>query len=115
MEGPQGVREHPPATLLHKTGNVPAFRSPGPNKHSIWMAETREDAYRAFDEWKFPKATACLAKDREALLGFSGPTFATVVTDGQDSRLFVQDWSSVPQRREKMAPVTGLSPPGSSH
>jgi putative transposase len=42
----------------------------------IWMAETRKQAYRAFDaflatyEAKYPKATACLAKDREALLAF---------------------------------------------
>ena len=40
------------------------------------MAETREDAHRAFDEFiatyelKHPKATACLAKDREELLAF---------------------------------------------
>ena len=44
--------------------------------HQIWMAETRQDAYRAFDEFlttyqlKFPRATACLAKDREELLAF---------------------------------------------
>lgn len=41
------------------------------------MAETRKDAYRAFDEFiasyglKFPKAMACLAKDRKELLAFS--------------------------------------------
>ena len=40
----------------------------------IWMAETR--AQRAFDDWieryedKYPKATACLARDREQLLAF---------------------------------------------
>jgi transposase-like protein len=43
---------------------------------AIWMAETRVQAYRSFDafldtyEAKYPKATACLAKDREALLAF---------------------------------------------
>lgn len=40
------------------------------------MAETRQRAYRAFDEFiakyklKYPKATECLLKDKEALLTF---------------------------------------------
>lgn len=40
------------------------------------MAETRQDAHRAFDrfvssyELKYPKAAECLAKDREQLLAF---------------------------------------------
>ena len=67
---------------MHKTGNVlnclPKVSQPRAKQalQQIWMAETREDAYRAFDEFiatyqlKFPKATACLAKDREALLAF---------------------------------------------
>lgn len=67
---------------MHKTGNVlnylPKAVQPKAKQalHQIWMAETRPDAYRAFDEFiatyqlKFPKATACLAKDREALLAF---------------------------------------------
>ena len=67
---------------VHKTGNVlnclPKVSQPRAKQalQQIWMAETREDAYRAFDEFiatyqlKFPKATACLAKDREALLAF---------------------------------------------
>ena len=44
--------------------------------HEIWMAETRAAAERAFDDWieryedKYPKATACLARDREELLAF---------------------------------------------
>ncbi len=44
--------------------------------HDISMAETRAAANTAFDtfmntyEAKFPKATACLKKDREALLAF---------------------------------------------
>lgn len=44
--------------------------------HQIWMAETREDAHRAFSlfietyEAKYPKATECLKKDRDALLCF---------------------------------------------
>jgi len=44
--------------------------------HEIWQAETTADADKAFDlfvstfEAKYPKATACLAKDREVLLTF---------------------------------------------
>jgi transposase-like protein len=36
----------------------------------IWLAEKRADAEKAFDRFlaKYDKATACLAKDREALL-----------------------------------------------
>ena len=67
---------------VHKTGNVlnclPKVAQPRAKQalHQIWMAETRQDAYRAFDEFlttyqlKFPRATACLAKDREELLAF---------------------------------------------
>ena len=42
----------------------------------IWMAETRDDAFKAFDsfvakyEAKYPKAVACLQKDRDELLAF---------------------------------------------
>jgi putative transposase len=42
----------------------------------IWMAATREEAYKAFDfflktyEAKYPKATECLAKDKKELLAF---------------------------------------------
>lgn len=42
----------------------------------IWMSETRDDAYRAFDQFittyelKYPKATECLLKDKEELLTF---------------------------------------------
>jgi transposase-like protein len=44
--------------------------------HQIWMAETREQASSAFDHFihtyqdKYPKATECLARDRDALLQF---------------------------------------------
>ena len=44
--------------------------------HEIWMAETRADAQRAFDQFiatfdaKYPKAVECLAKDRTELLAF---------------------------------------------
>lgn len=44
--------------------------------HNIWMAETKDDALSAFDvfiktyEDKYPKATDCLVKDKDALLTF---------------------------------------------
>lgn len=44
--------------------------------HEIWMASTREDAYKAFDNTialysaKYHKAMECLAKDKEELLAF---------------------------------------------
>ena len=44
--------------------------------HDIWLAETKNDAYVAFDAFvdtygvKYDKAVACLMKDREALLAF---------------------------------------------
>lgn len=67
---------------MHKTGNV-LDKLPKSiqgrakdNLHQIWMAETKENAEKAFDhfiesyEAKYPKATECLAKDREVLLTF---------------------------------------------
>lgn len=44
--------------------------------HDIWMAETRDDAYQAYDafqkryEAKYPKASECLAKDKQEMLAF---------------------------------------------
>jgi putative transposase len=44
--------------------------------HDIWMAETKEDAEKAFDAFvkkfslKYQKATVCLEKDKEELLTF---------------------------------------------
>jgi putative transposase len=44
--------------------------------HQIWMAATRDEAHAAFATFvesyapKYPKATECLAKDKEALLTF---------------------------------------------
>ena len=67
---------------VHKTVNVlnklPKHLQPKAKSdlHQIWMAETREQAYAAFDafltayEPKYPKATECLAKDKQALLAF---------------------------------------------
>ena len=67
---------------MHKSGNVlNYFPKSGQAKakqglQEIWMAETRAQAERAFDDWieryedKYPKATVCLARDREQLLAF---------------------------------------------
>ncbi|MCJ7545120.1 MAG: IS256 family transposase [Phycisphaerae bacterium] len=67
---------------VHKTANVlnkmPKHVQPKAKGmlQDIWMAETKADAEGAFDlfvetfEAKYPKAAACLAKDREKLLAF---------------------------------------------
>lgn len=67
---------------VHKTANVldklpKRLQLEAKEKlHAIWMAETREDAGKAFDlfiatyQTKYPKATECLTKDSEALLAF---------------------------------------------
>jgi transposase-like protein len=67
---------------VHKTANVldklPKRTQPGAKAmlHEIWMAPTKADADQAFDlfvatyQAKYPKATACLAKDRDVLLTF---------------------------------------------
>ena len=67
---------------VHKTANIlnklPKSVQPKVKAalHEIWMASTRKDAYKAFDNTlelfsnKYPKAMECLAKDREELLAF---------------------------------------------
>jgi putative transposase len=67
---------------VHKTKNIlnkmPKSIQPKAKQHihDIWMAETREDAERAFDRFletyrlKYPKASECFEKDREELLAF---------------------------------------------
>jgi len=67
---------------VHKTANVlnklPKSVQPRAKGmlHEIWQAETKADAEEAFDlfvttfEAKYPKAVACLAKDRDVLLAF---------------------------------------------
>ncbi len=67
---------------MHKTGNVlnamPKSIQPKVKQalHEIWQAETRDDAYMAFDlfiqtyEAKYPKAVMKLQEDREELLAF---------------------------------------------
>jgi len=66
----------------HKTANVLNYlpRAVQPKAkaalHEIWMAETKAEANRAFDQFiatfsaKYPKAVECLAKDRAELLAF---------------------------------------------
>jgi len=67
---------------VHKTANVlnkmPKHLQPKAKAmlHEIWMADTRKDADAAFDLFietfraKYPKAVACLEKDRDVLLTF---------------------------------------------
>jgi len=67
---------------VHKTANVLSKLPKSLQKkakaglHEIWMAETKGDAEKAFDLFiatykaKYPKATECLEKDRDALLAF---------------------------------------------
>jgi putative transposase len=75
-----GTREQ--RCWMHKSGNVldklPKAVQPRAKDdlHQIWMAETRAQAETGFDHFlakynaKYPKATECLAKDREVLLAF---------------------------------------------
>ena len=57
---------------LPKTAHVNAKQA----LHSIWQAETKENAEKAFDLFietydpKYPKATLCLLKDHEELMAF---------------------------------------------
>jgi putative transposase len=67
---------------VHKTANVlnnmPKSVQPRAKTdiHEIWMAETRDDAAKAFDAFlekyqaKYPAACECLQKDRDVLLTF---------------------------------------------
>ncbi len=67
---------------MHKTMNVlnclPKSAQPKAKGalHSIWQAETKTEADKAFDlflatyDAKYPKATLCLQKDREELMAF---------------------------------------------
>jgi len=67
---------------MHKTMNVlnclPKSAQPKAKAalHSIWQAETKHEAEKAFDlflatyDAKYPKATLCLQKDRDELMAF---------------------------------------------
>jgi transposase-like protein len=60
---------------------------------NIWMADSREDAEEAFDTFltkyatKYDKATACLKKDRKALLTFYDSLLSTGNTSGPQNPL----------------------------
>ena len=81
------ITKHWPSTRhqrcwVHKTGNVlnkvPKSVQPRMKEllRDIWMAETRKEAYTAFDQLetrygaKYPKAVECLAKDKAQMLAF---------------------------------------------
>lgn len=67
---------------FHKTANVlnklPKLVQPKVKQalHVIWMAPTKEDAYKAFEvalktySDKYPKAMECLKKDKDDMLVF---------------------------------------------
>ena len=67
---------------VHKTSNVlnklPKSLQPKAKQklHQIWQADNRDEAERHFDDFikiyssKYPKASDCLSKDRDALLTF---------------------------------------------
>jgi len=67
---------------VHKTANVLAKMPKSVQAkakamlHDIWMANTRDNAQKAFDHFvatfqaKYPKAVACLDKDRDVLLTY---------------------------------------------
>ena len=77
-----GTRPKEQRCWVHKTANVldklPKGEQPKAKAalHEIYEAETKAEAEKAFDlfvetyEAKYPKATECLAKDREVLLAF---------------------------------------------
>ncbi len=66
---------HKTANVLNKLPKSKQAKAKG-MLHDIWMAETREDAHKAFDlfvasyELKYPKAAKCLTEDRDTLLAF---------------------------------------------
>lgn len=67
---------------VHKTANIlnklPKSLQPKAKQklHNIWQADNKNEAERHFDQFiqlyeaKYPKASACLAKDRDVLLTF---------------------------------------------
>lgn len=67
---------------VHKTANIlnklPKSMQPKVKEslQEIWMASTRDDAYKAFDKTielysaKYPKAMECLLKDKDEMLAF---------------------------------------------
>ena len=100
---------------VHKTGNVLNKLPKGLQKKAkqhvqdIWMAETRKDAESAFDFFleaygpKYPKATACLAKDRDVLLTFYDFPAEHWKHIRTTVNVYVDGLQTVPVRPEKMA------------
>src|SRR4051794_22624959 len=81
-DGHRGPQLRDCARMVHKTANV-LDKMPKDVQakakgmlHDIYLAETKAAAGKAFDlfvktyEAKYPKATDCLAKDRDVLLAF---------------------------------------------
>lgn len=72
----------PQRCWMHKTANVLNYLPKGSQPkakgklHDIWRAETKEAAEKSFEHFiktytdKYPRATACLEKDRAELLSF---------------------------------------------
>jgi putative transposase len=75
-------KTHQQRCWMHKTGNVlnnlpkPLQTRAKQHLHNVWMADTKENAEKAFDffiavyKLKYPKAVDCLSKDRKELLAF---------------------------------------------
>ena len=71
-------RQHPTLQTANVLNYFPKSVQPKAKAalHEIWMAETRQAASVAFDQFiatyqaKYPKASDCLAKDRKVLLAF---------------------------------------------
>src|SRR5579862_1554274 len=88
---------------FHKMGNVldklpKSLQSKAKSLlQEIWMSDTREAAYKAFDhfikvyESKHPKATECLLKDKEELLAFYD--------------FPAEHWAHIPPHAEKSAQI----------
>ncbi len=92
---------------MHKTANVLNYLPKSVQAkakqglQAIWMAETRERAHQAFDQFveayepKYPKATNCLSKHREALLAFYDfPAEHWVPAHDQSDRINLRDDST---------------------
>lgn len=66
---------HKTANVLNKLPKAVQAKAKA-HLHQIWMAETRAEAHKAFAHFlatygaKYPKATACLERDRDELLAF---------------------------------------------
>ena len=101
---------------VHKTANIlsalPKSVQPKVKAalHEIWMAETRDDAHKAFDralvrfESKYPGAMERLRKDREELLAFYDFPAETLGShpDNQSDRIHVRNRPAENQASQKL-------------